>query len=67
MNDSPITVVFLDADNTLWDTDGVYEQAQLALLTHVEDRLKTRLHDPDRLGVKGAVMGDHWGGGKGSQ
>ena len=50
MNDSPITVVFLDADNTLWDTDGVYEQAQLALLTHVEDRLKTRLHDPDRLG-----------------
>lgn len=30
------TVVFVDADNTLWDTDGVYAHAQLQLLKSVE-------------------------------
>jgi|SRR5581483_8465615 len=50
MNDSPITVLFLDADNTLWDTDGVYEEAQLVLLRRLEEHLNVRLHDLDRLG-----------------
>jgi putative hydrolase of the HAD superfamily len=30
------TVVFIDADNTLWDTNRVYADAQLALLADVE-------------------------------
>lgn len=30
-------VVFVDADNTLWDADGVYAHAQLRLLKGVED------------------------------
>lgn len=29
-------MIFTDADNTLWDTDKVYADAQLALLEHVE-------------------------------
>jgi putative hydrolase of the HAD superfamily len=29
-------VVFVDADNTLWDTDGVFAKAQLQLLADVE-------------------------------
>lgn len=36
--DEPITapLVFIDADNTLWDTDGVFAEAQLRLLAAVE-------------------------------
>lgn len=49
MSDSPITVLFIDADNTLWDTDGVYERAQLGLLTHLEDHLAIRFQEHDRL------------------
>lgn len=30
-------LVFVDADNTLWDTDGVFARAQLSLLSAVED------------------------------
>jgi putative hydrolase of the HAD superfamily len=29
-------IAFVDADNTLWDTDGVFASAQLSLLTAVE-------------------------------
>ena len=29
-------VIFVDADNTLWDTDGVYAEAQLQLLEDVQ-------------------------------
>lgn len=46
---SPATVVFIDADNTLWDTDGVYADAQLALLKEVEDRLGVETAGPERL------------------
>jgi putative hydrolase of the HAD superfamily len=47
--DSPVTVVFIDADNTLWDTDGVYADAQLALLNELEDRLGVQFPELDRL------------------
>jgi hypothetical protein len=30
------TYLFTDADNTLWDTDTVYAEAQLALLRDLE-------------------------------
>ena len=42
-------VVFVDADNTLWDTNGVYAEAQLALLAAVEERAEHRLSAEDRL------------------
>jgi putative hydrolase of the HAD superfamily len=34
-------VVFVDADNTLWDTDGVFAKAQLRLLDAVESASST--------------------------
>lgn len=36
--DEPLAapLVFIDADNTLWDTDGVFAEAQLSLLAAVE-------------------------------
>lgn len=52
---SPVTVVFIDADNTLWDTDGVYADAQLALLNELEDRLDVQLLEPDRLAFVRAI------------
>ena len=30
-------VVFVDADNTLWDTNGIYAEAQLALLDELRN------------------------------
>lgn len=33
-------VVFTDADNTLWDTDGLFAEAQLELLASVEGRAR---------------------------
>jgi len=33
-------LVFVDADNTLWDTDGLFARAQLALLLAVEEASK---------------------------
>ncbi|NEI59440.1 HAD hydrolase-like protein [Rhizobium leguminosarum] len=33
-------LVLVDADNTLWDTDGVFAQAQLSLLSSVENALR---------------------------
>jgi len=46
---SPATVVFIDADNTLWDTDGVYADAQLALLREVENQVGVKASGQDRL------------------
>jgi putative hydrolase of the HAD superfamily len=55
---SPATVVFIDADNTLWDTDGVYADAQLALLKELEDRLGANVSDSDRLAfIRGIDQG----------
>ena len=42
-------VVFVDADNTLWDTNRVYARAQLALLAAVENRVEQRSSAQDRL------------------
>lgn len=42
-------VVFVDADNTLWDTDGVYAAAQVALLTSVEAAVGSEPVRGDRL------------------
>src|SRR5437016_187694 len=38
-----------DADNTLWDTDGVYAEAQLWLVRIVEGELKANTSRQDRL------------------
>lgn len=40
---------FTDADNTLWDTDGVFRSAQLRLLEGVEDIGLVRCLEVDRL------------------
>jgi putative hydrolase of the HAD superfamily len=42
-------VIFVDADNTLWDTDRVFADAQLELLRSVEDACKTQADTSDRL------------------
>jgi putative hydrolase of the HAD superfamily len=42
-------VIFVDADNTLWDTNQVYADAQLALLTDVESASALNLEADDRL------------------
>jgi len=44
-------VVFVDADNTLWDTDGVFASAQLNLLAAVERALGTGSPANDRLAL----------------
>ena len=41
--------VFVDADNTLWDTDGVFAAAQLELLEHVERLISHQARDEGRL------------------
>jgi len=38
-----------DADNTLWDTNAAYAQAQLALLSDVEELVGARTVEADRL------------------
>lgn len=38
-----------DADNTLWDTDAVFAEAQLNLLARVEERIRPLRSDRDRL------------------
>ena len=48
-SNSPAAVVFIDADNTLWDTDGVYANAQLALLNELEGLLAVKFPESDRL------------------
>ncbi|WP_353646277.1 HAD family hydrolase [Mesorhizobium sp. WSM2239] len=42
-------VTFVDADNTLWDTDGVFAAAQLKLLTAVEGAIGLLATSTDRL------------------
>ena len=42
--------VFVDADNTLWETDAVFAEAQLNLLAAVEEAMRTRARVDDRLG-----------------
>lgn len=42
-------VAFLDADNTLWDTDGVFAAAQLRLLANVADAIGTVMAEQDQL------------------
>ncbi|WP_119304748.1 HAD family hydrolase [Dongia deserti] len=43
-------VVFVDADNTLWETDAVYATAQLDLLSAVEKAVGVVAPTEDRLG-----------------
>jgi putative hydrolase of the HAD superfamily len=45
---APATV-FVDADNTLWDTDGVFATAQLKLLGAIEDVTGRKCSEIDRL------------------
>lgn len=49
MNEQRPTV-FIDADNTLWDTDKVFAEAQLNLLSHVELAGFQKAATNDRLG-----------------
>lgn len=42
--------VFVDADNTLWDTDSVYAAAQLRMLEAIETVTGTYAQSLDRLG-----------------
>lgn len=41
--------VFVDADNTLWDTDGVFATAQLNLLSAIEKDIGRNCTESDRL------------------
>lgn len=42
-------LILTDADNTLWDTDAVFANAQLGLLTLVEEATGSACPDSDRL------------------
>jgi putative hydrolase of the HAD superfamily len=48
--DSNTAVVFVDADNTLWDTNEVFAVAQLGLLSNVEKVVGATASTDDRLG-----------------
>ncbi|MGH6648910.1 HAD family hydrolase [Aquabacterium sp.] len=43
------TIVLVDADNTLWDTDAVFRDAQLLLLSLIEAQTQIACKAPDRL------------------
>lgn len=47
--------LFVDADNTLWDTDRVFAEAQLALLDRIEGAIDRRSGSDDRLAFVRAV------------
>jgi putative hydrolase of the HAD superfamily len=47
--------IFLDADNTLWDTDQVFASAQLGLLDDVEARTDRKVEEGDRLAFVRAI------------
>jgi putative hydrolase of the HAD superfamily len=49
MNSVPRATVFVDADNTLWDTDKVFAQAQLDMLAFVEAATSASANARDRL------------------
>ena len=51
---TPVTV-FVDADNTLWDTDSVFAAAQLALLASVEAAISLKASSADRLAFVRAI------------
>lgn len=51
----PAVVVFVDADNTLWDTDSVFATAQLNMLERVEKATGTVAATNDRLAYVRAV------------
>jgi len=59
-------VVFVDADNTLWDTNQIYADAQLALLTDVERASGQHVTAHDRLewlrGIDQALAERHHAG-----
>lgn len=60
MNGHPETpaTVFVDADNTLWDTDGIFAAAQLSLLAAVESATGRPSAVEDRLAfVRAADQG----------
>lgn len=42
-------IIFTDADNTLWDTNKVFADAQLAILDDVESVVGHKAQSPDRL------------------
>ena len=46
---SELVTVFVDANNTLWDTDRVFANTQLRLLHDVEESLGLTWPDEDRL------------------
>jgi len=45
-----LSIVYTDADNTLWDTDSIYRAAQLRLLEAVEQIAGAQTEVRDRLG-----------------
>jgi putative hydrolase of the HAD superfamily len=51
----PAAVVFVDADNTLWDTDSVFANAQRNMLQRVEKATGTMADADDRLAFVRAV------------
>lgn len=59
-------LVFIDADNTLWDTNTVYKDAQLRLLSAVEAAAGVTATADDRLAyvreVDQAIAAQHHGG-----
>jgi len=59
-------LVFIDADNTLWDTNAVYRDAQLWLLGAVEQRVGATADSADRLAfvrtVDQEIAAEHHGG-----
>lgn len=50
MSVAPRANIFVDADNTLWDTDSVFASAQLKLLDDVEAIVDKQSGAQDRLG-----------------
>lgn len=44
-----VPLILVDADNTLWDTDSLFAEAQLQLLESVEDAIGKRAKREDRL------------------
>lgn len=51
-------LVVCDADNTLWDLDGVFVQEQLVLLEAVERAVGGRTTDPDRQAMVRRLDGE---------
>jgi putative hydrolase of the HAD superfamily len=47
--------IFVDADNTLWDTDRVFADAQLGLLEQIETAAEKKASGDDRLAFVRAV------------